>query len=96
MDYRLELEKFYKYVITKINSLDEANITIIRSYILDIKEKRNLCNNIYKKPTILKSFFNFLEGEEVIKKNPTKKIHFPRKEKQIPKVLTHQEFDQGY
>jgi len=94
MDYRLELEKFYKYVTTKTNSMDKVNITIIRSYILNIKEKRNLCNNsIYKKTAILKSFFNFLEGEEAIKKNPTKKIHFPRKEKQIPKVLTHQKFE---
>jgi site-specific recombinase XerD len=94
MDYRLELEKLYKYIITKTNSLNEVNITNIRSYILDIKEKRNLCNNsIYKKTAILKSFFNFLEGEEAIEKNPTKKIHFPRKEKQIPKVLTHQEFE---
>ncbi len=39
MDYKLELEKFYEYAITKINSLDEVNITIIRSYILYIKEK---------------------------------------------------------
>ena len=94
IDYRLELEKFYKYVIDQTSSLDEVNITLIRSYILHIKETRKLVNNsIYKKTAILKSYFNFLEDEEVINKNPTKKIRFPRKEKQIPKVLTHQEFE---
>ena len=93
-DYRLELDKFNKYVITKVSNLNEVNITLIRSYIQTIKEKRNLSNtSIYKKIAILKSYFNFLEDEEVIEKNPTRKIRFPRKEKQIPKVLTHQEFE---
>ena len=93
-DYRLELEKFSEYIITRTSDLKEINITLIRSYIQSIKEERNLSNtSIYKKIVILKSYFNFLEDEEVISKNPTRKIHFPRKEKQIPKVLTHQEFE---
>ncbi len=92
-DYRLELDKFSEYIITKITDLNEVNITLVRSYIQTIKEKRNLSNtSIYKKIAILKSYFNFLEDEEIIEKNPTKKIRFPRKEKYIPKVLTHQEF----
>ena len=93
-DYRLELDKFREYIIKRTSDLNDVNITLIRSYIQTIKEERDLSNtSIYKKIAILKSYFNFLEDEEVITKNPTRKIHFPRKEKQIPKVLTHQEFE---
>lgn len=93
-DYWLELKKFSEYIIKRVVDLSEVNISLIRSYIQKIKEDRNLSNtSIYKKIAILKSYFNFLEDEEVITKNPTRKIHFPRKEKQIPKVLTHQEFE---
>ena len=93
-DYHLELEKFSEYIITITNDLDEVSITLIRSYIQMIKEKRDLSNtSIYKKIAILKSYFNFLEDEEIIEKNPTRKIHFPRKEKKIPGVITHQEFE---
>ncbi len=93
-DYRLELEKFSEYIIKRTSDLNEINITLIRSYIHTIKEERNLSNtSIYKKIAILKSYFNFLEDEEVIVKNPTRKIRFPRKERQIPRVLTHQEFE---
>ncbi len=93
-DYRLELDKFSEYIITKASDLNEVNITLVRSYIQTIKEERNLSNtSIYKKIAILKSYFNFLEDEEVIVKNPTRKIRFPRKERQIPRVLTHQEFE---
>ena len=92
--YRLELRKFSEYIIKRTSDLNEINITLIRSYIHTIKEERNLSNtSIYKKIAILKSYFNFLEDEEIIAKKPTRKIHFPRKEKQIPKVLTHQEFE---
>ena len=80
-DYRLELEKFSEYIITKIGDLDEVNISLVRSYIQKIKEERNLSiTSIYKKIAILKSYFNFLGDEEVIVKNPMKKIKFPRKE----------------
>ncbi len=93
-DYRLELEKFSEYIIKRTSDLNEINITLIRSYIHTIKDERNLSNtSIYKKIAILKSYFNFLEDEEVIVKNPTRKIRFPRKERQIPRVLTHQEFE---
>ena len=93
-DYRLELDKFSEYIIKRTSDLNEVSITLIRSYVLYIKETRNLSNtSIYKKIAILKSYFNFLEDEEIIPKNPTRKIHFPRKEKQIPRVLTHQEFE---
>ena len=93
-DYRLELEKFSEYIILKVDNLNEINISLIRSYIQTIKEERNLSNtSIYKKIAILKSYFNFLEDEEVITKNPMKKIKFSKKEKPIPKVLTHQEFE---
>ena len=94
IDYRLELEKVSEYIIKNGSNLSEVNISLIRSYIHHIKEERNLSNtSIYKKIAILKSYFNFLEDEEIIDKNPTKKIRFLRKEKQIPKVLTHQEFE---
>ncbi len=93
-DYRLELEKFTEHIITRATDLNVVSITLIRSYIHTIKEERNLSNtSIYKKIAILKSYFNFLEDEEVIIKNPTRKMRFPRKEKQIPRVLTHQEFE---
>ena len=92
-DYRLELSKFSEYIIKEVSDLNEINISLIRSYIQHIKEKRSLSNtSIYKKIAILKSYFNFLYDEEIIEKNPTRKIHFPRKEKRIPKALTHQEF----
>lgn len=93
-DYSLELSKFSEYIITEVKGLDEVSISLVRSYIQKIKEERNLSNtSIYKKIAILKSYFNFLYDEEIVSKNPTRKIHFPRKEKQIPKVITHQEFE---
>ena len=74
--------------------MNELNISIIRSFIQTIKEERNLSNtSIYKKIAILKNYFNFLEDEEVINKNPINNIKFSKKEKSIPKALTHQEFE---
>ena len=93
-DYRLELEKF-NYFLEKENlvSIELINNFLIRNYIYTIKEQRNLsATSTYKKIAILKSYFNYLEINEIIKSNPTKNIKLPRKEKPIPRVVSNDEF----
>ncbi len=47
----------------------------VRNYIYTIKEQRNLsATSTYKKISILKSYFNYLEINETIKSNPTKNL----------------------
>ncbi len=94
--YRLELEKLSNFLFC-CNILSPSNITtpLIRKYIYNVKEKRNLSDtSICKLIAIIKSFFNFLEEEETIVKNPTRKIKTPKKNKTYPKVISRYEIDQ--
>jgi len=93
--YRSELDKFNNYISCS-STFDTLNITtsLIRNYIYSAKEKRNLSNtSICKLIAILKSFFNFLEEEEIIAKNPTRKIKTPKKNKSYPRVISRHEID---
>ena len=93
-DYRLEIEKFNNFFASEnLFSIELISNGHIRNYIYTIKEQRNLsATSTYKKIAILKSFFNYLETNEIIKFNPTKNIKLPRKEKPIPKVVSNDEF----
>ena len=94
-DYNKELKKFFDY-LNYINILDINLIStrIIRQYFYHAKEKRSLgSSTISKIIAIIKSFFNYLEEEDITVKNPTRKIRVPKKINKIPSVLSKYEVD---
>lgn len=94
-DYNKELNRFEKFIASKnINDLNSITISILREYLYFSKEIRNLSQtSISKIIAIIKSFFNYLEEEEIIIKNPSRKIKVPKKINRIPKVISKTEFD---
>ncbi len=93
--YRSELQKFIPYVKSKdISNLNQINTSLLRKYIIHIKETRNLSNvSLYSKIAMLKSYFNFLEEENSVESNPSRKIRFPKKERPLPKVVSEEDFE---
>src|SRR4030066_2491524 len=93
--YNKELKKFIDYIIS-INILDINLIStrIIRQYFYYAKDNRGLCqSSISKIIATIKSFFNYLEEEDIITKNPTRKIRVPKKICRIPFVMSKYEVD---
>jgi len=93
--YNKELKKFIDYIIS-INILDINLIStrIIRQYFYYAKKNRGLGQStISKIIATVKSFFNYLEEEEIIVKNPTRKIRVPKKVCRIPSVMSKYEVD---
>jgi site-specific recombinase XerD len=93
--YRKEVGKFIDYInsvnITDINLISTSTI---RQYFYYSKENRSLCqSSISKIIATIKSFFNYLEEEEIIIKNPARKIRVPKKIYRIPSVMSKYEID---
>jgi len=93
--YRSELQKFIPYIESKdINELNQVDTSILRKYVVHIKDTRNLSNvSLYSRIAILKSYFNFLEEENSVESNPSRKIRFPKKERPLPKVVSEEDFE---
>jgi site-specific recombinase XerD len=91
--YRVELEKLLIYLKDRICGLNDVKIDIIRDYIYCTCQVRKLSpNSIYKLISIYKSFFNYLEENGFIEKNPTRAIRLPRKIKPIPRAVSNDDF----
>jgi len=86
--YQLELMIFSKYVQKPIEYISTADI---RLFLGEFPHLKN--SSIAKKMSVLKSFFGWLTEEEIIHKDPTRKIKPTRKEQRIPKVLTIEELE---
>jgi len=94
-DYNKELRKFFDFIIS-INILDINLISTrtVRQYFYYAKENRGLGqSSISKIIATVKSFFNYLEEEDITIKNPTRKIRVPKKICRIPSVMSKYEVD---
>jgi len=94
-DYNKELIRFFDFLSSKnILDINLISTRIIRQYFYHAKEKRSLgSSTISKIIAIIKSFFNYLEEEDITIKNPTRKIRVPKKINKIPSVLSKYEVD---
>lgn len=86
--YKLDLNIFAKNVSKKVNDVTPSDI---RVYLAQYNE--NKMSTIGKKLSILKSFFSWLAGEEIIQRDPTLKIKPPKTEKLMPKALKIEELE---
>lgn len=87
-NYRLTLNHFSKRVNKSIINITTDDIRMYLNNFADMKT-----STISTKISILKSFFGWLQNEEIINKNPMDKIKAPRKEQRIPKALNIEEIE---
>ncbi len=91
--YRTELQKLLTYLDDKIANLNDIKIDLLRDYIYGTCQVRKLSpNSIYKLISIFKSFFNYLEENGYIEKNPARAIKLPRKIKPVPTAVSNDDF----
>lgn len=94
-DYNKELIRFFDFLsLRNILDINLISTKIIRQYFYHAREKRGLgSSTISKIIAIIKSFFNYLEEEDITVKNPTRKIRVPKKINKIPSVMSKYEVD---
>jgi integrase/recombinase XerD len=86
--YKLELNLFAKKNKKLVADITSADIRVYLGELEGLKS-----STVGKKLNVLKSFFGFLTGEEIIRRDPTTKIKQPKEEKRIPKALTIEELE---
>jgi integrase/recombinase XerD len=76
--------------------LEESGITSWRdfdrqsmlSYLTNLKERRYAATTVARKVAAVKSFFNFLAAEGLVKDNPTRDVPSPRVGRALPKPIS--------
>ncbi|BAE83960.1 hypothetical protein DSY2171 [Desulfitobacterium hafniense Y51] len=86
--YGIELRIFAEHVH---KAADEITTADLRLYLGEFKGLR--LSSISGKLSVLKSFFSWLAAEDILLKDPSRKIKPPKKEKRIPKALSIEELE---
>ena len=92
--YRRDLEKFIAFMSEhQISKPEEVDRDALNLFIADLKIKGRATSTISRGIASIRSFFNFLLQEGLIKTNPSLELESPKLEKKLPRVLTTGEID---
>lgn len=86
--YQLELDIFSKHVFKTVDKITTSDIRLFLNEFPHLK-----MSSIAKKLSVLKSFFGWLVDEEIITKDPSRRIKHPKKEKRMPNALSIEELE---
>lgn len=100
--YKRDLEQFSDYVKKKyeMDDLLEVDTPLIRSYIVDLKDKKLKNSSINRKISGLRSFYRYCLREKMIKKTPLTGIKSLKHPKELAKFVPERDmeklkFDEG-
>jgi integrase/recombinase XerD len=88
--YQGFLMRFVKYVGKLV---DQITTRDIRLFLMAEEQRGNSRNTLTTKTVVLRSFFGWCEKEDLIDKNPMRKIDKPKEHKAEPKFLTREEIE---
>lgn len=94
--YKNDLNSFGEFIhdFQEVSSLLEINSSIIRAWIVELKDESKTNRTINRKISALKSFYNFLLKHHVVEKDITENIVLPKSEKKLPTFFSVKQMEQ--
>jgi len=87
-NYKIDLEDFFKYVKDQ-----KVDASLVREYLKFLYEKKYSSRTISRKVSTLKSYYKYLESENIIDDNPLELISNPKIEKTLPNYLNYEDLE---
>lgn len=95
--YKNDLGQFVSYLqeknLNKAGSWQSIGADEINEYVTYMKEQPYASSSVARKVAAVKSFFNYLETNQIIQENPTTDIDSPKVKKRLPKTLSSDEIE---
>ena len=93
--YRSDLEQFSAYLESAFNldDLSEATPTMVRSFIVWLKDKGRSNRSINRKMTTLRTFYKYCLREGILEKSPMLKVKALKQPKSLPKFVPEEDIN---
>ena len=93
--YTGDIESFLLFVSARgITNLDNVDIVVIHRYLETARQRRISHRTNARRISAIKTFFSYLEQEDVVSANPFFSIDLPKSGRTLPKALTVDEVNQ--
>jgi integrase/recombinase XerC len=94
--YRNDLAQFIDFIhlVYQINSIEQVNHQMIRSWIVSLANENVNARSINRKLSALKTFYKYLLKENIVNENPLLKIIPPKTGKNLPEFVSKERMDE--
>jgi integrase/recombinase XerC len=88
-NYEAAIRGFFEIIVDSgISSLQDVDRKVWRSYSSNLKERNYAKSSIACKQSAVRSFYKYLNREEILQANPLKRLPSPKLDKYLPSFLT--------
>lgn len=91
--YGRDLKQFFEYLSSSNISIYNVNKTSIIAYLMYLQKKGKATSSISRSLAALRSFYQFLNNNRYIEKDPTINLESPKIEKKLPQILSVEEVE---
>lgn len=91
--YIRDLNQYIDYLKKNNSNIINANKTLILTFLMDLRKEDKSTATISRNIASVRSLYQYLLNENLIKKDPTINLKTPKQEKRIPNILTPKEVD---
>ncbi|MFA5244078.1 MAG: tyrosine-type recombinase/integrase [Pedobacter sp.] len=91
--YKKDLEQFSSFLLTGGNHLQNIDHQHVRGWMVELMEHGADPKTINRKISSLRSFYKFLQREDLIQFNPMVQVKGPKTPKRLPVIITEQKMD---
>ncbi len=93
--YTNDLAQFVHYLATtyEIKNIQEISPTIVRSWVVNLMERKITARSVNRKITTLNTFYSFLLRQGIVTENPMLKIVSPKTSKRLPVFIEEEKMD---
>lgn len=89
-NYGNDLKAFLLFLDTK-KALNDVTKSLLREFLADLSEQKLARRSIVRRLSAIRSFFSYLQKEQIIQVNPMSEIESPKLERKIPISLTYEQ-----
>lgn len=91
ISYQKDLQLFNQFLQEQLIDNFQIDLNVIREYLIDLDNKEFNASSIARKISSIKSFYKFLQQENIVKNNPCDDLSSPKIPAKLPKFLTEEE-----
>ncbi|HEY1011779.1 MAG TPA: site-specific tyrosine recombinase XerD [Herpetosiphonaceae bacterium] len=93
--YRTDLEQFLQFIEGRqLPSWDQVRRDDLIAFLIYLKEKRYATSTVARRTAAIKSFFEYLIGENVVATDPTEHLDSPKVDRFLPKAISVNQIDE--
>lgn len=83
--YERDIEQFFQFAQSEnVNTIEEVDAIVVRNYLTSLFKRRLNRKTVSRKLSSLRTFYKFLERENVVDSNPFVQVTLPKQEKKLP------------